>query len=201
MACRLVGTKPLSEPLLDYCHLEPREHRWNLKRNSYRFIEENGILSRPQYVNGVTFVTKLTIGIHYTYLITSHGILMEIIHMLYGVSRIIPKISQHIYKRLKAHWDWDKMAAISQKTVSGAFSWMKTFDFWKFHRNMFFGSNWQCGRIGSDNGFTPNRRQATIWTNFGMFYLCIYASLGLNELTIVWAKWIRFNVWLEIISD
>ena len=25
MACHLVGAKPLSEPMLDYCQLEPRE--------------------------------------------------------------------------------------------------------------------------------------------------------------------------------
>ena len=27
------------------------------------------------------------------------------------------------------HWDWDKMAPISQKTFSNAFSWMKMIDF------------------------------------------------------------------------
>ena len=35
----------------------------------------------------------------------------------------------------------------------------------------------------SGNGFAPNRWQAIIWTNDGILYLCIYASLGLNELT------------------
>ena len=46
------------------------------------------------------------------------------------------------------------------------------------------GYNLQYGSIGSDNGLAPNRWQAIIWTNVGMLYWCIYASLGLNELTI-----------------
>ena len=33
-----------------------------------------------------------------------------------------------------------------------------------------------------DNGLAPTRRQAIIWTNDGLEYRCIYASLGLNEL-------------------
>ena len=36
--------------------------------------------------------------------------------------------------------------------------------------------------IGSDNGLASNRRQAIIWTNNGLVYWRIYASLGLNEL-------------------
>ena len=43
--------------------------------------------------------------------------------------------------------------------------------------------NWQYGSIGSDNGLASKRRQAIIWTNVGMLYWCIYASLGLSELT------------------
>ena len=35
--------------------------------------------------------------------------------------------------------------------------------------------------IGSDNGLEPNRPQAIIWTNDGLVYWGIYASLGLNE--------------------
>ena len=30
-------------------------------------------------------------------------------------------------------------------------------------------SIWQIGSIGSDNGLTPARRQAIVWTNDGMF--------------------------------
>ena len=59
MACRLVGAKPLSEPMLIYCHLVPKELiQWNFNRKSNIFIQENAfesvvwnlaaILSRPQ---------------------------------------------------------------------------------------------------------------------------------------------------------
>ena len=48
--------------------------------------------------------------------------------------------------------------------------------------------------IGSDNGLAPNWRQAINWTNDGVVYCRMYASLGLNELNmstigghIVWA--------------
>ena len=43
--------------------------------------------------------------------------------------------------------------------------------------------DWQYVIIGSDNGLAPNRRQVIIWTDDGLVYWCIYASLGLNEFT------------------
>ena len=45
------------------------------------------------------------------------------------------------------HWGRDNMAAISQTTLSNAFT--------------------QYSNIGSDNGLVPTRRQAIIWTNGG----------------------------------
>ena len=54
------------------------------------------------------------------------------------------------------------MATISQTTFSNVFSWMK-------------------------NGLMPTRRQAIMWTNDGLGWWCIYASLGLNELRTNWA--------------
>ena len=61
MACRLIGAKPLSEPMLDYCQLDPCEHiSVKSNQNTTIFIEENArenvvcemafILSRPQCV-------------------------------------------------------------------------------------------------------------------------------------------------------
>ena len=44
------------------------------------------------------------------------------------------------------------------------------------------GCNWQYGGIGSDNGLVQIRQQDIIWSNDGMFYWHLYASLGLNEL-------------------
>ena len=62
MAGRLTDAKPLSEPMLDYCQLDPCEHiSMKIYQNTAIFIEENArenvvcemasILSRPQCVN------------------------------------------------------------------------------------------------------------------------------------------------------
>ena len=41
MACRLVGAKPLFEPMLEYVNSNLRnKSQWNLKQNSYIFIQE-----------------------------------------------------------------------------------------------------------------------------------------------------------------
>ena len=81
------------------------------------------------------------------------------------------------------YWGRDKMAAISQMTFSNAFSWIKMYEFQeKFTKVCSYRSNWQYSSIGSDNGLVPNRWQAIFWTNGGLVYWCIYASLGLNEL-------------------
>ena len=38
------------------------------------------------------------------------------------------------------HWGRDKMAAVSQTTLSNSFSWMKMLKFrWRFHSNLFLG--------------------------------------------------------------
>ena len=45
---------------------------------------------------------------------------------------------------LLTHHSLDKMAAISQRIYSNAFSWMKSFVFWfKCHWNLFLRANWQ----------------------------------------------------------
>ena len=42
MARRLVGAKPLSEPLLGYSQLDPKDKiQWNISRNLKIFIQEN----------------------------------------------------------------------------------------------------------------------------------------------------------------
>ena len=48
------------------------------------------------------------------------------------------KTSYHEGCLLLTHWGRDKMAAISQTTLSNAFSWMKILEFrWKFHWSLF----------------------------------------------------------------
>ena len=52
----------------------------------------------------------------------------------------------------------------------------------KFHLSLFLNVQQQYSSIGPDDGLTPTRRQAIIWTNDGLVYWRIYAPLGLNEL-------------------
>ena len=74
------------------------------------------------------------------------------------------------------HWDRDKLAIFSN-----AFS----LDFkWYFIKMCSSGFIWQHAMIGSDKGLVPNSRQVFIWTNVGLVYWRIYASLGLNELML-----------------
>ena len=86
------------------------------------------------------------------------------------------------------HWGPDEMAAILQTIFSKAFSSMKIFVFWlKFHRSLYLrvyliDNNLVLVRI---IGLAPNRRQVITWTNDGLFYRRIYASLGLIEIISV----------------
>ena len=78
MACRLASAKPLSEPMLEYCWLDPREQTSvKINQNLYISIQENAfenvvrkiaaILSRPQCVNGkvITYIHIPSVnGVH-----------------------------------------------------------------------------------------------------------------------------------------
>ena len=78
------------------------------------------------------------------------------------------------------------MAAISQTTHSNTFlEWTCLHFDWNFTEVCSQGSIEQYASIGSDNGLAPNRRQAIIWTNDGLIWWRIYASLGLNELVLI----------------
>ena len=81
---------------------------------------------------------------------------------------------------ISSHLPLDKMAAISQTTVSSAFLKMKSFVFrFDFPTEVCYQvSDWQYVGIGSGNGFAPNRRQAIAWTNADPVHRRIYAALG-----------------------
>ena len=80
------------------------------------------------------------------------------------------------------HWGWDKMASILQTTLLNIFFKWKYMNFQlSFDWSLFL--NIQL-TICSDNGLAPIRRQAIIWSNDGLVYWCICASLGLNKLTM-----------------
>ena len=78
----------------------------------------------------------------------------------------------------------DKIAAISQKTFSDAFSWMKSFVFWLiFHWSLFLSVQLTITQhCFIDNGLASYRRQAIIWTNADPIHWRIYAALGRDEL-------------------
>ena len=48
--------------------------------------------------------------------------------------------------------------------------------------------------IGSDNGWSPGRRQAIIWTNYGISWWRIYASLGIVIKIVIWCYLLFENV-------
>ena len=83
------------------------------------------------------------------------------------------------------HWGWDKMAAISQTTLSNAFSWMKMLIFWlRFHWSLFlrvkftifqYWLRWWLGAVQATSHYLNQ-----CW----LVYWRIYASLGLNEVRL-----------------
>ena len=79
------------------------------------------------------------------------------------------------------HWGRDKMAAISQTTLSNVFSWMKMLEIrLQFQWSLFLRAQLTIFQH-SDNGLVPTRRKAIICTNDGSI-TDAYASLSLNEL-------------------
>ena len=55
---------------------------------------------------------------------------------------------------------------------------------WNFTEICSQVSNWWYASIGSDNGLALMQRQAIIWTNDDLVYWHMYASPGLNALTL-----------------
>ena len=81
---------------------------------------------------------------------------------------------------LITRWGWDKMAAtLADDTFKYKFVNEKFF-LYKFHLSLFLRA--QHSNISSDNVLAPSRQQTIIWTDDGIVYWRIYASLSLNEL-------------------
>ena len=81
------------------------------------------------------------------------------------------------------HWGRDKIAAVSQTTLSNAFSWMKMLEFWlRFQWSWFLRvlltifQHWFWQWLGADQATSHYLNQC--WLD----HWRIYASLGLNEL-------------------
>ena len=82
------------------------------------------------------------------------------------------------------HWGRDKMATIFQTTSSNVFSSLKMFEFrLKFHWNLFLrvqstiSQHWFRWWLGADQATSHHLNQ------WWLICWCIYASLGLNELS------------------
>ena len=95
-----------------------------------------------------------------------------------------PRIALGVACLRLTHWGRDKMAAISQTTLSNPFSWMEKFEFrLKFHWSWFPRvqstrfQHWFRYWIGADQATSHylNQWWLDCWR--------LYASLGLNELT------------------
>ena len=103
-------------------------------------------------------------------ILTGDGIICWRIHAALGLNQL-------------THWGRDKMDAISHRTLSNAFSWMKMLEFrLNFHWSVFIRVKsiifQHCFRwwLGADQATSHYLNQ------WWLDYRRIYASLGLNEL-------------------
>ena len=92
-------------------------------------------------------------------------------------------VSVSTCKIYSTHWGRDKMAVISQATLSSAFSWKKMSEFrLKFHWSLFLRvqltifQHWFRQWLGADQATSHYLNQ------WWLVHWHIYASLGLNEL-------------------
>ena len=92
------------------------------------------------------------------------------------------------------HWGWERIATILQMAFSNEFSWMKMHGFHLILHCLFLWSKLTTSSIGLDNGLVLTRRQAIIWTSDGLVYWHIYASLGINELTVVVLNYLWWKI-------
>ena len=104
----------------------------------------------------------------------------EWVLLMVSISYPCPNLNTLI---LVTHWGRDKMAAISQTTLSNAFSWMMMLEFrLKFHWSLSIRVPWTIFQhwfrwwLGADQVTSHYLNQW--WLN----HRRIYASLGLNEL-------------------
>ena len=119
MACRLFGAKPLSEPMLLYCQLDPISVKFFLKVKKFSFTEIHlkmcvickmtAILSQPQCVK-----TQTSLGLHVSLQLLDHQHASWWIHFPLYASKIpfsfyIPNKQWYILHfskyALKSFWD------------------------------------------------------------------------------------------------
>ena len=126
MACRLVGAKPLSETMLEYCQLDSWEQsQRNFNWNSNIFIQENA------FENVVCEMASICLGLN----VLSVGIWCDLDYRFEGTIVVggyssIDSGDQSVSTMQKqpflTHWGRYTMDDISQTTFSNSFSWMKS---------------------------------------------------------------------------
>ena len=95
---------------------------------------------------------------------------------------------------LLTHWGQNKMAAISQTTLSNPLSWLKICEFWlRFHWSLLLRfqltifQHWFREWLRTDQVISHYLNQ------WWLDYRCIYGSLSLNELNSVWIKYYKYS--------
>ena len=97
------------------------------------------------------------------------------------------------WRRKLTHYGWDKMLASFQPTFSNSYYCMKLYLIKILLKSWCVPNGSQQSSTGSDNGLSPIRCQAIIWTNDGLVYLCMYdlthwgrvTHICVSDLTII----------------
>ena len=148
MSCRLVGAKPLSEPMLEHFligRLETNASEMLIAIHTFSFKKMHLKMSSfpwPQCVNspGQYYFEGLLLS-HCCY--SKHSCSRRFYCMVWTKVRPGYVISSLVFYGcntlvLLTHWGRDKMDAVSQTTLWSAFSSMKMFEFLlKFHWSLF----------------------------------------------------------------
>ena len=111
--------------------------------------------------------------------------LINVFHCRWVDPLVLGPISPMVLPALLTHWGGDKMDHISQTMFSNAFSWMKMFEYrLRFHWILFLGirltifQHWFRLWLGASQVTSHYLNQ------WWLKYWRIYASFGLNELTL-----------------
>ena len=154
MACHLFGAKPLSKPMLGYCQLDPWEQTSMKLHSKYKTFHSCKCNWQYRMLNGGHFVQggmfNIVSGSNWTLITTTWKVLYHMLHhqdaLVYGYD--IPA-TRSLVVPIQG---WTKWPTFCRPVYEMHFVQSNT----KFFSLM-------VQMLGND--FTPNRRQAIIWTN------------------------------------
>ena len=146
MACRLAGATLLSDPMLEYFQLDPKEHisvkfyfefeRFHSRKDPWKWRLRPFLSSRPQCVNRRIRKERSfnlpSIMILKCLWPQSHSCLFLLMNK--ACCFLYSNMTTLISVCISTHGGRGKMAAIFQTTFSNAFYWMKMYEFrLRFH--------------------------------------------------------------------